>query len=194
MRPACLVRQTPDAGGEKGEIAPVVARRQKPLLDVPFQVEGLVIGGSLLNGHFVREGIDYDHDIPVRLSGHLQGIKSGVFEEGAEIPAEVGDPGDAGQGREGDGHGLGRARELGDAPQGAVSDDERVSRVACLCLRRCGLVQQEQTQAAAAQEIVPDLRVKCRGGTGAAGDIDRQNLVGIAVLEFSFAVVHCSPF
>ena len=85
------------AGGHEGQVAPVVPGSGETGDYLLLQVEDLVGGGNIGNRNLVFESVDHDHHVVVGPSADLQRVETGILEEGPEIAAEVGDPGDAGQ-------------------------------------------------------------------------------------------------
>src|SRR6185369_9435254 len=117
---------------------------------------------SLRDGDLIGKAVYYQNDLAAALAGDFEGSGPGVFEEGPEIAAEVGNARNSGQRGERDGHRLGGAGELRNSAQRAVGHNQRIAGIGSSRLRGCGAVQQIKPKAAPADEVISHLRVEFR--------------------------------
>lgn len=185
---SCIDRA--DAGRHEGDVPPFVTGGSEPLGNMSFKVERLLIMGSLFNADLIGESVDHQDDLAFALTGHLDGVKTGVFEKGAEVAAKVGNARDAGQGGKGDCHCLGSAGKLGDAAKGAVGEDQRVGRVSGDGVGSYGLMEKIETEAAPADEIVPHAGIEIGDGDSVVAKVDGQDPVCVAPVDGSFRIIH----
>ena len=97
--------------------------------NIPLQIKGFILVGRFFETDLVGKPVDNNHRVAVCLAGNLQSIKTGVLQVSAEIAAEIGNAWNPGQGGKRNGHGLGRARKLGDSAQRSIGQDQRIFRV-----------------------------------------------------------------
>ena len=79
----------PDPGRHEGNVPLLVTGGSEPLGNMPLKVKCLLIMGSLFDADFIGKTVYHQDDVTVTFAGHLEGIKTGVFEKRAEIAAKI---------------------------------------------------------------------------------------------------------
>ncbi len=106
-----------EAGGQEDDILFSIPPTHELIDNRFFQAENLVPFRRWFQCYPVLKPVDDDHQGFFRLAGDFQDVEPGVFEISPEMAAEIGDAGDMGQGRQGEGHALAGPGEMGDSSQ-----------------------------------------------------------------------------